>query len=65
MDAASNIQKMWRGKEALERVERIRVEVWSSSFEQAPPAGNALARRTMITIGVKVEEKSQWSTEPH
>ena len=27
INAAANIQKMWRGKEALERVERIRVEV--------------------------------------
>ena len=40
MGAASNIQKMWRGKEAQERVERIRVEVEMTNEAEVCPSPN-------------------------
>lgn len=51
MDAASNIQKIWRGKEALERVERIRVEVEMTNEAEVRKKNDTVTRVNDYRIG--------------
>jgi len=51
INAAANIQKMWRGKEALERVERIRVEVEVTNEAEVRKRNDTVTRVNDYRVG--------------